>query len=211
MNRSLQRVLGGGLLAVVAMAPIAVSQPSPDDASESARSNVQANALILAQVDQRLARALAAIDAAPDQATAETLRDIRKQANTIVFRITQVLDDGFPCQATPLPPLRATGARLPDPDGYVPFDVAPELVSMVSAKYPDSARNANAEGTVLVRVLVGTDGLVEGTRVVQSVQGLDGAAVATVRTAVFKPALSKNEPVAVWMVIPIEFVLSNRK
>jgi len=60
---------------------------------------------------------------------------------------------------------------------------------------------------VLVRVLVGEDGFVKDQIIIQSVPMLDDAAASAAQTAVFKPALQKDKPVAVWMVIPIEFKL----
>jgi protein TonB len=75
--------------------------------------------------------------------------------------------------------------------------------------YPDIAREAGVEGTVLVRVLVGEDGFVKEQMIVQSVPMLDEAAAQAAADAVFKPALQKDKPVAVWMVIPIEFQLRN--
>jgi TonB family protein len=56
-------------------------------------------------------------------------------------------------------------------------------------------------------VLVGEDGFVKDQIIIQSQQMLDDAAAAAAQTAVFKPALQKDKPVAVWMVIPIEFKL----
>jgi protein TonB len=103
----------------------------------------------------------------------------------------------------------AGAGGLPSPDEYVAFEKEPELVSMKEPAYPDIAREAGVEGTVMIRVLVGEDGFVKDMMIVQSVQMLDDAAVNAAQTAVFKPALQKDKPVAVWMVIPIEFSLRN--
>ena len=103
----------------------------------------------------------------------------------------------------------AGSGGLPSPDEYVAFEKAPDLVSMKDPDYPDIAREAGVEGTVLIQVLVGEDGFVKAQRIVQSVPMLDDAAAAAAQTAVFKPALQKDKPVAVWMVIPIEFRLHN--
>jgi protein TonB len=96
---------------------------------------------------------------------------------------------------------------LPSPDDYVAYEKEPEIVSMKDPVYPDLAREAGVEGTVLIRVLVGEDGFVKDMIVIQSVPMLDEAAAGAAETAVFKPALQKDRPVAVWMVIPIEFKL----
>lgn len=93
----------------------------------------------------------------------------------------------------------------PSPDDLVVIEHEPELVSMQTPAYPEIARLAHIEGTVLVRVLVDTEGFVRDTRVLQSVLGLDEAAVEAASTAVFRPARQQDRPVAVWVVIPIEF------
>lgn len=96
---------------------------------------------------------------------------------------------------------------LPSPDEYVAFEQAPELVSGEEPVYPDIAREAGVEGTVLVRVLVGEDGFVKDMIIIQSIPMLDEAAAEAAWTAVFKPALQKDRPVAVWMVMPFNFSL----
>ena len=103
--------------------------------------------------------------------------------------------------------INAGDMGLPSAEEYVAFEKAPELVSMNPPNYPEIAREAGVEGTVLVRVLVGDDGFVKDMKIIQSVPMLDDAAVEAAWTAVFKPALQKDRPVAVWMVIPIEFNL----
>lgn len=103
----------------------------------------------------------------------------------------------------------AVDVTLPGPDEFVPFGKAPELIQLQSPRYPRVAREAGVEGTVRVRVLVGADGLVKDLYVLDSPPMLNQAAVDAAWTAVFKPALQKNNPVAVWMVIPIVFKLQD--
>ena len=90
---------------------------------------------------------------------------------------------------------------------YVYVEEMPEAVKKVQPEYPDLARQANMEGTVIVQALVGKDGKVRDTKVVKSVSVLDDAAVAAVKQWVFKPALSNNKPVAVWVAVPVKFTL----
>jgi len=63
------------------------------------------------------------------------------------------------------------------------------------------------EGTVMVRALVGKDGKVQKAFVTESLPMLDDAAVASVRGAIFKPALQQHKPVAVWVQVPMRFTL----
>jgi len=99
---------------------------------------------------------------------------------------------------------------LPRFDEIVVVEKEPDLVSISEPRYPEIAREAGIEGLVLVRVLVGADGLVKDQVVIESVLGLDEVAATAARTAVFKPALQQGHAVAVWVVIPIVFKLHGR-
>jgi protein TonB len=96
---------------------------------------------------------------------------------------------------------------MPSPDEFVAVEEMPVLVSMPQPEYPEMARSAELEGQVLVRALVGKDGLVHDAQIAQSIPLLDEAAKAAVMKAVFKPAIQANKPVAVWVAIPIRFKL----
>jgi len=96
---------------------------------------------------------------------------------------------------------------LPKFGEYVYVEELPEAVTRVLPQYPDIAREAGVDGIVMVQALVGKDGGVKDTRVVNSIPMLDAAAVAAVKQWVFKPALSNNKPVAVWVAVPVKFSL----
>jgi TonB family protein len=93
---------------------------------------------------------------------------------------------------------------LPSPDDYVAVEEMPVLINMPPPQYPDLAREANIEGTVVLRALVGKDGSVQDVKVIQGHDMLNSAAIAAAKQAKFKPAL-----VAVWVQIPIKFTLSS--
>ena len=97
--------------------------------------------------------------------------------------------------------------ELPKFGEYVYVEELPEAVTKVQPEYPEIARSANVDGTVLVQALVGKDGKVKDTKVVKSIAMLDASAVAAVKQWVFKPALSNNKPVAVWVAVPVRFSL----
>jgi periplasmic protein TonB len=97
--------------------------------------------------------------------------------------------------------------ELPKYGEYVYVEELPEAITKVNPVYPDIAREASVDGTVMVQALVGRDGRVKDTRVVKSIPMLDAAAIAAVRQWVFKPALSNNKPVAVWVAVPLKFTL----
>jgi protein TonB len=97
--------------------------------------------------------------------------------------------------------------ELPKFGEYVYVEELPEAVTKVQPEYPEIARSANVDGTVLVQALVGKDGRVKDTKVVKSIAMLDASAVTAVKQWVFKPALSNNKPVAVWVAVPVRFSL----
>lgn len=96
---------------------------------------------------------------------------------------------------------------LPRFGEYVYVEELPEAITKVAPEYPDIAREAGVDGTVLVQALVGKDGRVKDTKVVKSIPMLDQAAIDAVTKWVFKPALSNNKPVAVWVAVPVRFTL----
>ena len=97
--------------------------------------------------------------------------------------------------------------ELPKFGDYVYVEELPEAISKVNPEYPEIAREASVDGTVLVQALVGKDGKVKDVRVVKSIPMLDENAKAAVKQWVFKPALSNNKPVAVWVGVPVKFSL----
>ena len=97
--------------------------------------------------------------------------------------------------------------ELPKFGDYVYVEELPEAITKVTPTYPDRAREAGVDGTVMVQALVNKDGHVKDVRVVKSIPMLDESAKAAVRQWVFKPALSNNKPVAVWVGVPVKFSL----
>jgi periplasmic protein TonB len=97
---------------------------------------------------------------------------------------------------------------LLSPDAFVAVDQMPIPVQIPEPQYPKLAREANIEGQVRIRALVGEDGKVKDTRILDGHASLTEAAEKAVRRGVFKPALQNNRPVAVWVVVPINFTLN---
>jgi len=74
--------------------------------------------------------------------------------------------------------------------------------------YPDKARRKKQRGTVLVGLIVGTDGLPREVRVDHSATPeLDGAAVDTVKRWRFTPASKDGKPVAAQIKVEVSFKL----
>jgi len=76
--------------------------------------------------------------------------------------------------------------------------IPPVAVRQVDPVYPGFAKDARIQGTVLLRVLVGDDGLVKDVRILRSAPGLDNAAMTAVRQWVFVPSSRYDQPVCAW-------------
>ena len=100
-----------------------------------------------------------------------------------------------------------TPSRPEPPAIFLFVEVPPELVSLVAPAYPELAREAGVEGTVLVEVLVSELGQVLEATVKQGLPLLDEAALAAASSALFRPAQQSGRPVRTRVVIPIEFSL----
>jgi len=94
---------------------------------------------------------------------------------------------------------------MPSEGEYVYFEDPPTPVNAPPPTYPEFAREAQIQGKVVLHVLVGKDGRVKSVKVIRGVTGLNDVAVEAVKKWVFKPALTNNKPVAVWVEIPVDF------
>lgn len=99
------------------------------------------------------------------------------------------------------------GEPLPRFGENVRVDSLPVPSKKVAPTYPEAARAAGLEGTVIVQALVGKDGRVKDMKLAQSVNGLDASALMAVRQWEFQPATRDKKPVAVWVAVPVEFKL----
>lgn len=85
------------------------------------------------------------------------------------------------------------------------FDIA-ELQR--NLKYPELARRSGIEGTIVVRVLIDRKGNATKTMIDASDNVvLERAAADAVLATTFTPALQNNVPTAVWMQVPVVFLL----
>lgn len=81
----------------------------------------------------------------------------------------------------------------------------------VKPRYPEALRRRGIEGTVLLKVRVTDRGRVEAVQVERSAgqPELDQSATEAVQRWRFTPARRGSEPVAVWVLIPVEFRLDH--
>lgn len=92
---------------------------------------------------------------------------------------------------------------------FYAFDEPPQLIRFVNPRYPDLARQAGIEGTVLLRVLVGEDGKVIRASVITSdvTPAMEGTAIEAAKQFIFRPAKQRTVPVKAFMAVPIRFKL----
>ena len=83
----------------------------------------------------------------------------------------------------------------------------PEVIKRVPAAYPELAKKAGIEGTVVLKVLVNTKGDVEDVEVLKSHPLLDESAINAAKQFKFKPGKQRDRFVKVWMSIPFTFKL----
>jgi TonB family protein len=85
---------------------------------------------------------------------------------------------------------------------------APSVRHKVDPEYTDEAQAAKISGTVLLSVVIGTDGVAHDINVLKGIgSGLDQKAVEAVQKWLFQPGLLNGEPVAVRAQIEVNFRL----
>jgi TonB family protein len=86
----------------------------------------------------------------------------------------------------------------------------PRLRFKVEPEYSQEARRSRLEGTVMLRIVVGTDGKARDLRVLRSLGlGLDENAIAAVSNWQFEPGVKDGQPVNVIAQIEVNFRLGN--
>jgi protein TonB len=101
----------------------------------------------------------------------------------------------------PEPPRPSGPLRLAD------LPVTPRKIGDVHPIYPEIARAARREGTVILEAVLDTTGRVTQLRVIRSVPLLDQAAVDAVSQWRYTPSLYGGRPVSVLMTITVRFTL----
>ena len=110
---------------------------------------------------------------------------------------------GAPPVAPPAPPPHVPPAPVPV-GGIIS---APRKTMHVAPVYPDIARVAHVEGTVILEAVISERGEIERLRVLRSIPLLDAAALEAVRRWRYTPTTLNNVPVPVLMTITVTFSL----
>ena len=120
--------------------------------------------------------------------------------------------DNFEDWAAPPMPVNDAGSRIK----FIAFDEPPVPLGGYGAianslVYPEIARQAGIQGTVVLQVFVNERGFVTEVLVQKGLPqtGMDEAAVKAVKQVRFAPARQRDRPLGVWISIPIQFSLSS--
>jgi len=109
-----------------------------------------------------------------------------------------------------VPDLRAPSVE-PVAESHHPFfdvfDERPVVIKQVYPVYPELARQAELEGVVVLKVGIDEFGQVKEALVLESVRGLDEAALDAIYQWRFRPGKQSDVPVPVWIVVPFRFSL----
>ncbi|OVE79374.1 hypothetical protein BVY01_02740 [bacterium I07] len=93
---------------------------------------------------------------------------------------------------------------------FIPYDKPPVpkggfVAIQRNLIYPRIAFKAGVEGKVLVYAQIDEEGKVVQTRLMQSLVGCDDAAVNAIKSVSWEPAMQRNKPVKVWVMVPVSF------
>ena len=114
----------------------------------------------------------------------------------VVVRDAPRVLEAAPPAARPAAAVRV--ADLPQP---------PHKIADARPVYPEVARSARIEGTVVLEAIIDRAGRIDDVRVVRSVPLLDQAALDAVRQWRYTPSTLRGQPVAVLMTITVNFKL----
>jgi TonB family protein len=119
-----------------------------------------------------------------------------------------------PAQTGPgeLAGIGSSGLALPPPPGDTPARVGgkikePQLISAPVAVYPDLAKQAHVEGDVVIETEIDKTGAVSHMKVISGPMALRSAALEALRQWKYKPSQLDGQPVAVRMLVTIQFRL----
>jgi protein TonB len=98
------------------------------------------------------------------------------------------------------------------PENSEPIHVSREvmqslLVKRVNPHYPDDAREAHLQGSVVVQAVIGKDGAIKNVMLISGHPMLAPAALEAVKRWKFKPFLQNGQPVDVKTEVVVKFTL----
>ena len=86
--------------------------------------------------------------------------------------------------------------------------MAGKILDKVNPKYPEAAKKAKIQGTVLLNTIIGKDGTVEHLDVASGPEELAPSALDAVRQWIYKPYLLNGDPVEVQSTVTVTYTLA---
>jgi protein TonB len=141
---------------------------------------------------------------APPEATIASQKEMSQQA-------APALSNDVGSGQTITQDIKIESDEEPGMDAFVPVEKFPEMVVAAKPEYPEIAKRAGITGKVFVKVLVDKEGKPKRAVVIKTDSDLfNDAAIAAAMKSAFTPALQNNHPIAVWIVLPYKFQLSDQ-
>ena len=126
-----------------------------------------------------------------------------KELNATPAAVTPVPAASAPALIVPPPPTPTPGGAVLQVGGGV---TAPLLITKVQPQYSEEARQTRVEGTVVLSVVVGADGVAHELTVLRSLRpDLDQKAIEAVSQWKFRPGQKDGQPVNVKATIEVNF------
>jgi len=98
------------------------------------------------------------------------------------------------------------------PADFVPVEKEPQIIKQVKPEYPELAMRASLEGKVWVKIWVDKEGKPREVVVLKSDADIfNEPAVTAAKQFLFTPAYMNNGPVSVWVSVPFNFKLADRR
>lgn len=96
---------------------------------------------------------------------------------------------------------------LREPPALAEYDVEAVPTIQAAPIYPEFAKDAQIQGTVILSVYIDALGRVCSIKVAKSVKGLDQSAISAMKKWKFKPASLRGVPVGGWLDVSLKFHL----
>lgn len=120
-----------------------------------------------------------------------------------------------PVEELPPPPTSVAESTSDPTTAFTPYTVRPdvrnrrEVERALEREYPPLLRDAGIGGTTLVWFYIDAEGIVQETRIhtPSGHRSLDEAALRVAEIIEFTPALNRDRRVAVWISLPITFMI----
>jgi len=115
--------------------------------------------------------------------------------------------------AMPLDSTKNATYKEPSPDEFVKTEKEPEPNYAMLKKnivYPEQARRAGLQGKVIVRVLIGKDGMPKPGKVKiedSSNEIFNQVSIDAIMKTPFTPAIQLGQPIEVWVTVPLNYQL----